>query len=88
MFLLLVVQHRPKNAAFGQQKGQIHMSGFTLASCDYNRISQAFSDLISTESLEIPQDSFKIPSPHILYGLIKMKTRQTTLFSDIYNRYF
>ncbi len=53
MFLTLMVHRRPKNAAFGQQKGQIHMSGFTLASCDYiNRISQVFSDLISTESLE------------------------------------
>jgi len=36
----------------------------------------------------ISQDSFKIPSPHIFYGLIKMKNRQTTLFSEIYNRYF
>jgi hypothetical protein len=34
MFLSLMVHRRSKNAAFGQQKGQIHMSGFTPASCD------------------------------------------------------
>jgi len=29
-----------KNAALRQQKGQIHSIGFTLQSCDKNRISQ------------------------------------------------
>jgi hypothetical protein len=53
MFLSLRVHRRLKNAAFGQQKGQIHMSGFTLKSCDYNRISKQFSELISTDLLEL-----------------------------------
>jgi hypothetical protein len=41
----------PKIAVFCIKNGQIHTSGFTLANCDYNRISKEFSKLIFTELL-------------------------------------
>jgi hypothetical protein len=55
LFLSLMVHRKSKNAAFGQQKGQIHRLGFTPLSCDIYRISKEFSDLISTVLLEVYQ---------------------------------
>jgi hypothetical protein len=40
-------------------EGDFKQSGFTLESCDYNRISKQFSDLISTDMLERDTSGFK-----------------------------
>ena len=42
MFLSSMVHRRSKNVVFGQQKGQIHMSGLPLASCDYIEYQKFF----------------------------------------------
>jgi hypothetical protein len=50
--LNLVSNRRPEKCGFQSIKRRIHRFRFTFLSCDLNRISQEFPELISTELVE------------------------------------